>query len=162
MLNNLDDLFAQLRTASAPAGIEALQHGIWQIWLATGDAALDKELEAGMRALESGSYTQAITHFSQIVTLQPGFAEGWNKRATAYYLRGEYRAALADITETLHREPRHFGALSGQAGIFRQLGEYRGALRVLSRLSGICSHLPGLREQQLRLRELLDEGSLLN
>ena len=47
MANELNDLFAQLRTATAPAEIEALQDGIWQRWLATGDAALDKELELG-------------------------------------------------------------------------------------------------------------------
>ena len=49
----LEDLFAQLRTATAPAEIEALQNGIWQLWLTTGDTALDKELEAGMRAIQA-------------------------------------------------------------------------------------------------------------
>ena len=153
----LDDLFAQLRTATAPAEIEALQNGIWQLWLSTDDAALDKELEAGMRALQAGNHTLAIDHFTRIITSKPDFTEGWNKRATAYYLRGEYRASLADIAETLRREPRHFGALWGEAGILRQLGEPQRALRVLNRLAGICPHLPGLSEQLLSLRELLDE-----
>jgi len=152
----LDDLFAQLRTASAPAEIEALQSGIWQQWLTTGDAALDKELEAGMRALQAADHTRAIEHFTQIILLKPDLAEGWNKRATAHYLRGGYRASLADVAETLRREPRHFGALWGQAGMLRQLGEYRRTLRVLNRLAAICPHLPGLREQQLSLREQLD------
>lgn len=156
----LDDLFAQLRTATAPAEIEALQNGIWQLWLASGDVALDKELEAGMRAMQAGDHTLAISHFTAIILLNPTFTEAWNKRATAHYLRGEYRASLADIMETLHREPRHFGALWGQAGILRQLGEHRRALSTLARLSAICSHLPGLREQQLSLREQLEDGGL--
>lgn len=158
----LDDLFAQLRTATAPAEIEALQEGIWQLWLSTGDMALDKELEAGMRVMQAGDHTRAIEHFSRIILFRPELPEGWNKRATAYYLRGEYRAALADIAETLRREPRHFGALWGQASIVRQLGAYRRTLDILNRLSAICSHFPGLREQKIRVQELLDEGSAID
>lgn len=161
MLNDLDDLFARLRLATAPAEIEALQNGIWQLWLTTHDVALDKEMEAGMRAMQAEDHSLAIRHFTHIIQLKPDYTEAWNKRATAHYLRGEYRASLADIDETLRREPRHFGALWGQADIMRQLGEYRRALAALTRLSVVCPHLPGLQEQQLRLRELRDEDGPL-
>ena len=154
----LDNLFAQLRTATAPTEIEALQNGIWQVWLTTGDTALDKELEAGMRAMQAEDYTRAITYFTQIIQLQPAFAEAWNKRATTYYLRGEYRASLADINETLAREPRHFGALWGQANILQQLGFMRQALNSVCKLSAICPAFPGLREREHGLREQLEEG----
>ena len=30
--------------------------------------------------------------FSEVIRKKPDFAEGWNKRATAYYLAGDYRA----------------------------------------------------------------------
>ena len=156
----LDDLFARLRLATAPAEIEALQNGIWQLWLSSGDVAIDKRLETGMRAMQAGDYTLAINDFTDIILLNPDFAEGWNKRATAHYLRGGYRASLTDIVETLRREPRHFGALWGQAGIVRQLGEYRRALSALNRLSAICPHLPGLREQLASLREQLEDGEI--
>ncbi|MFD2722050.1 tetratricopeptide repeat protein [Hymenobacter monticola] len=157
----LDDLFAQLRTATAPAEIEVLQSGIWQLWLTSGDVALDKMLEAGMRAMQAEDQTLAIKHFTEIIQINPEFVEAWNKRATAYYLRGEYRASLDDIAETLRREPRHFGALWGEASIWRQLGEYRRALRALGHLAAICPHLPGLHEQQLYLRERLEDGGAL-
>ena len=153
----LDDLFAQLRTATAPAEIEALQNGIWQLWLSSGDAALDKDLEFSLRVLHAKEYTQAISLFTRLIRLKPDFAEAWNKRATAYYLRGDFKASLADIAETLRREPRHFGALWGQAGILRQLGDYRRALHVLDRLAALCAHFSGLREQQRTLRELLED-----
>jgi tetratricopeptide (TPR) repeat protein len=153
----LNELFAQLRMALAPAEVEALQNGIWQVWLCSGDVALDKRLESGMRAMQATDYTLAIKEFTEIIELNPDFTEAWNKRATAYYLRGEYRASLNDIAETLRREPRHFGALWGKAGIMRQLGEYRRALLVLERLAAICPSLPGLHEQQLSLREQLEE-----
>lgn len=158
----LNDLFARLRTATAPLEIEALQSGIWQIWLSTGDHALDKTLEAGMRALGAGDHTRAIAEFDELVAAAPTYAEGWNKRATAHYLRGEYRAALLDIAETLRREPRHFGALSGQAAILRQLGETRRALRVLNRLAEICPNFPGLAGQRRDLQERLEENDNLD
>ena len=154
----LDDLFARLRTATAPLEIEALQSGIWQIWLSTGQQGLDKTLEAGMRALSAGDHTRAISEFEQLIAAAPDYAEGWNKRATAHYLRGEYRASLLDIAETLRREPRHFGALGGQATILRQLGETRRALRVLNRLAELCPNLPGLAGQRRELRERLEES----
>ena len=157
----LDDLFAQLRTAAAPAEIEALQSGVWQLWLTPPPGpeaqALAKEMETGMRALQADDLGRAIIAFTALVEAAPAWAEAWNKRATAHYLRGEYRAALADVAETLRREPRHFGALGGQATMLRQLGAPRQALAVLNKLARLCPHLPGLREQQLTLREELDE-----
>jgi len=154
MVNELDELFARLRIATAPTEIEALQDGIWQLWLTTGDHLLDKYLEEGIRALSAGDYTRAINEFTFLIETQPSFAEGWNKRATAYYLRGEYRASLLDVAETLRLEPRHFGALAGWATMLRMLGDQRGALHVLKRLSKLCLHLPGLLGQ---IRDLEDE-----
>jgi hypothetical protein len=85
---------------------------------------------------------------------RPTWAEGWNKRATAHYLRGGYRASLLDIQETLRLEPRHFGALSGWAAMQQLLGDERGALRILQRLSRLCPQMPGL---QARIRDLRDQ-----
>jgi tetratricopeptide (TPR) repeat protein len=157
-LNPLDELFAQLRTATSPVEIEALQNGIWQLWLMTGDRQLDKQLEAGLRALAAADYTQAIQLFTLLIEQRPDLAEAWNKRATAYYLHGEYRASLLDIAQTLRLEPRHFGALSGWATILQTLGDYRAALRVLRRLEALCPHLPGLQEKLHDLRDHLDEN----
>ncbi|WP_139925282.1 hypothetical protein [Hymenobacter sp. DG01] len=156
-MNSLNDLFARLREATAPAEIEALQDGIWQIWLTAGHPLLDKYLEAGMRALAAGDYTLAIQQFTLLTETSPDYAEGWNKRATAYYLRGEYNASLRDVRETLRLEPRHFGALSGWATMLRMLGDARGALRVLGRLEKLCPAWPGLQTQLRDLRDQLDD-----
>ncbi|MBC6699875.1 tetratricopeptide repeat protein [Hymenobacter puniceus] len=153
---NLDDLFARLREATAPTEIEALQNGIWQQWLTTHDHRLDKHLEVGMRAMAAGDYTRAIAEFDVLVHERPTYAEGWNKRATAYYLRGEYRASIHDVQETLRLEPRHFGALAGWATMHRMLGDTAGALRLLRRLEKVCPHHPGLQGQIRDLRDQLD------
>jgi len=156
LLTSLDELFAQLQVATAPAEIDTLRNGIWQVWLTTGEQALDKQLEVGMRALAAEDYGRAITCFTALITARPAWAEGWNKRATAYFMRGEYRASLADITDTLRLEPRHFGALGGRAMILRQLGHYRGALHALRRLEKLCPHWPGLQEELRDMRDQLD------
>jgi tetratricopeptide (TPR) repeat protein len=153
-LDTLDDLFARLQAASAPTEIEALQEGIWQIWLTPGNKVLDKHLEAGMRYLAADNYSLAISEFSAIITNAPLYAEGWNKRATAYYLRGEYRASLDDVRQTLLLEPRHFGALSGRATMLLHLGDVVGAMRALRQMERLCPHWPGL---QTRLRDLGDQ-----
>ncbi|SNR51763.1 tetratricopeptide repeat protein [Hymenobacter mucosus] len=158
-MDTLDDLFARLRVATAPAEIEALQEGIWQIWLTTGHPLLDKHLEAGMRYLSAEDYTLAIREFTELIETSPDYAESWNKRATAYYLRGEYRASLLDIQQTLRREPRHFGALSGWATIVRMLGDDAGTLRVWQRLERLCPNWPGLQAQMRDLRDRLDEAN---
>ena len=63
-----------------------------------------------------------------IVAIAPGFAEGWNKRATVHYLLGNYDKSLTDIAETLALEPRHFGALSGRGLVYMALEEEELAL----------------------------------
>ena len=40
----------------------------------------------------------------------------------------KYQSSLDDIKETLAREPRHFGALSGQALVYIQLKQYEKAI----------------------------------
>jgi tetratricopeptide (TPR) repeat protein len=155
--HQLDELFQRLRTATAPLEIEALQQGIWQLWLETDDVALNKRMESGMRAMAAEDYSRAIADFGWIIEQHPTCAEGWNKRATALYLRGEYRASLLDIARTLHLEPRHFGALSGKATIQRMVGDDRGALRTLRRLGRLCPNLPGLQTQLHDLKRRLGD-----
>jgi tetratricopeptide (TPR) repeat protein len=156
-MSTLDDLFARLHEATTPAEIEALQEGIWQIWLMTGHPLLDKHLEAGMRAMAAGDYTLAIQEFTFLVEASPEYAEGWNKRATAYYLRGEYKASLDDARQTLRLEPRHFGALSGRATMLLHLGDIAGSFRTLQRLERLCPNWPGLQNRLRDLRDQLDE-----
>ncbi|RSK51490.1 tetratricopeptide repeat protein [Hymenobacter rigui] len=110
-----------------------------------------------MRALAAEEYTVAINEFTELTTASPEYAEGWNKRATAYFLRGEYKASITDIREALRLEPRHFGALSGWATILRTIGDNRSALYVLRRLEKLCPAWPGLQNQLRSLQDLLDD-----
>jgi len=71
---------------------------------------------------------EAVAAFSEVIRSRPDFAEGWNKRATAHYLAGEYRQSLSDCDEVVKRNPYHFGALSGYGQIYFQMQDYEKAM----------------------------------
>ena len=50
-----------------------------------------------------------------------------------YFLLSQYTDSLDDIDKVLNIEPRHFGALSGQARIFIKLQKYEKAIESIER-----------------------------
>jgi tetratricopeptide (TPR) repeat protein len=109
----LPALFDQLKAAPDPEGAAAIEAKIWAIWLEADDKAIDTLMSEGNEAMEAQKFGTALAKFNAIIEQRPDFAEGWNKRATVYYLMGDYPHSLADIDHTLALEPRHIGALSG-------------------------------------------------
>jgi tetratricopeptide (TPR) repeat protein len=157
---SLDQLFEQLHAAQDEAHIHALQDQIWQQWLATGNPSLDYLIKQGNRAISRQDLRSAIDYFTQVIEQAPELSEGWNKRATAYYLRGNFKAAIDDIEATLQREPRHFGALSGLAAIYITIGDLQRALATSERLQAIIPNDADTlaQIQELRLRLGIDSG----
>jgi len=94
--------------------------------------------------MSGGRLHEAIETFTQITERKPDFAEGWNKRATAYFLAGDYRRSLADCDEVIKRNPQHFGALSGYGQIYLQMNEPDKALEYLRRALAINPNLEGV------------------
>ncbi len=130
----LKDLFTNLKEAPSPAAAAGLEGQIWSIWAKSGDASLDEVFEVGSQAMAVGDLTTALKIFDAIVQKAPNFAEGWNKRATIYYLMGDYEASLADIDRTLELEPHHFGALSGLGLVNVEMDRDEAALDAFERV----------------------------
>jgi tetratricopeptide (TPR) repeat protein len=156
----LDQMFEALKLAPDDASARAVEAQIWQVWMQAGSPAVQLLMRRGMRHLETRSLPDAVEDFDAIIALSPELPEGWNKRATAYYLLGDYDNAVRDIQETLAREPRHFGALSGLSHILEARGDHTAALRAYERALAIHPRLAGheARLKELRRRALGEES----
>jgi tetratricopeptide (TPR) repeat protein len=133
----LPALFERLKEAPSNDAASAIESAIWTIWLESGDSEIDKLLDAGSQAMSMRDFPAALQAFSRIVGKRPDFAEGWNRRATLYYLMGEYQKSLDDIARTLALEPRHFGALSGLGLVNLKLDRMAAAAQAFERVLAI-------------------------
>ena len=156
----LDGLFAALQEAQDALAAQPIEMQIWGIWYENADAAVEELMRQGRLAMNRHDFSSALRSVNQVIALVPDFAEGWNLRATLYYLMGSYEASLNDIEQTLAREPRHFGALSGQGLVYVALEElelalhaFESALEVNPRMTGPRVNAEALR-QELEGREI--------
>ena len=157
--DRLDRLFADLAVASA-AEAGSLEQQIAAELARSGSDAMDLLLERGRGALQTGDFEGAIGHLTALVDHAPQFTEGYNARATAYYMAGLYGPALKDLGVVLTREPRHFGALSGLSLILEEIGDTPQALQVLYQIRDIHPNMAGLSDRIARL-ELVQQGTAL-
>jgi tetratricopeptide (TPR) repeat protein len=139
---------AALLYTDDPELVALAETTLWQVWGRSGEPAVDALFAEGLRALEAQDWLGAVTAFGRVIEAAPGFAEGWNKRATARYLATHYAMSIADCQEVVRLNPYHFGALSGQGLCHVALGQlheaarcFRGALRVHPRLEAVRQHL---------------------
>ena len=133
------------------------EQGLWRLWSRSGEPAIDRMLAAGIALMQSGRREEAIAAFSEVIRRKPAFAEGWNKRATVYFLAGDYQRSLADCREVMKRNPYHFGALSGYGQIYFQLEQYDKALGYWRRALEVNPNMPGVESSIQETEELLKE-----
>jgi tetratricopeptide (TPR) repeat protein len=129
-----------------------VERAIWVIWSRSGDPQTDALFLDGIAQMNAGQLHEGIATFSRVIERTPGFAEGWNKRATLYFLTGDFTRSLADCDEVLKRNPDHFGVLAGYGQIYTQLGDYEKALDYFRRALAVNPNLDGV-EFQVRVLE---------
>jgi tetratricopeptide (TPR) repeat protein len=131
------------------------ERAMWEVWSRSGDAEVDRLFAAGVLEMSERRTEAAVATFTRIIARAPDFAEGWNKRATAYYLLGDYARSLADCHEVVKRNPHHFGALSGFGMIYVQLDQPARALEYFERALAVNPNLRGVDEAVEALRTLV-------
>jgi tetratricopeptide (TPR) repeat protein len=136
---------------------EAAQLALWAVWSRSGDQKIDALLAQGTLAMNSGQFEIALESFNRVVKQKPDFAEGWNKRATLYFLAGETRKSIADCDQVLKRNPNHFGALSGYGQLYLQLGEPEKALQYFERAYAINPGMQGVAVNIDGIKRLLEQ-----
>ncbi len=132
------------RMADAPALVAALrdpdesvrataEQALWIVWSRSGNPQVDKLFAQGLEEMNGGRLDAGIATFTRVIETAPEFAEGWNKRATLYFITGEYKKSLADCDEVIKRNPAHFGALAGYGQIYLRLDDPEKALEYFRR-----------------------------
>jgi tetratricopeptide (TPR) repeat protein len=161
-VGRMDDAPALIGALRDPDGtVRAIaEEAVWAVWSRSGDERTDELFRRGVTELGAERFAEAIATFTRVIELKPDFAEGWNKRATAYFLTGDYRRSLADCDEVIKRNPQHFGALSGYGQIYLQLDEpekaleyFRRALEVNPNLEGVLTMIERLEALETRRRQ---------
>ena len=153
----LDSLFSQLQITDSGQKARTIEKFIWRIWRESGDESVDQLMVDGVKAMGGGNYEGALIAFNSIVEGAPSFAEGWNKRATLYWLMGDFEKSVEDINRTLALEPRHFGALSGLAMIRESQERPLDALQAFERALEIYPAMPNAAERIRKLNRQLGE-----
>ena len=153
---DVQPLIRALRDPDEEARARA-ERAIWRIWARSGKPEVDALYRIGMDEVERGDIDKAIETFTQVIKLDPSFAEAWNKRATLYFLTGDLRKSLADCDEVIKRNPQHFGALAGYAQIHVQLENYERALDYARRAVAVNPNLDGTRELIQALEQLIQQ-----
>ena len=130
----LEDLFKILSKTESDAQINEVTSSIWDIWYDTNDPLIEADFYRGVESMRTGDLLMAVVFFTRVINKNPNFAEGWNKRATVYYMLGKFDASMMDIHETLKLEPRHFGAMDGMGLIFIHLEQFDKAIDIYDQM----------------------------
>ncbi|WP_421915905.1 tetratricopeptide repeat protein [Mesorhizobium sp.] len=155
----LDQLFVDLKRERNEKAAERIAGRIWGEWYQSGSASIDLMMQWSQKAIENQKYDVALDFLDQVVTLQPNYAEGWNRRATVHFMMKNFGKSMSDIDRTLQLEPRHFGALSGLAQIMALTGHKQSALEAWQKVLAIYPMMRSAQNQVATLsEELAGEG----
>jgi tetratricopeptide (TPR) repeat protein len=137
----LDFLFGALKAAPDEASAKHVEARIWALWLQTPSDTTALLMTRAKAAMDAQKMDVALKLLDAVVKLRPDYVEGWNRRATLYYLKNDYAQSLRDIEQVLIREPRHFGALAGLGMIMQELGDDKRALDAFRKALAVNPHL---------------------
>ncbi len=158
--HTVDRLFDALRGAQDASEGNRLTSLIWQLWNHPEDPETGDLMSEGRTALENLDFGTALNRFGEVIERAPELAEGWNKRATVYYVMGDFEASIRDIQQVLRLEPRHFGALAGLGMNYDALGDKQQALNAWRRALDANPHLEDAPARIRQLEEDLQQQSI--
>ncbi len=124
-------------------------------WSKSGSVTVNLLLRRGTDALERGDADAAIEHFTAVTDHAPEFAAGWNGRAKAWFERGNWGLAVADLEHVLALDPNHFEAVFGLAAILEQAGQPQKALAAYQLALGIHPHYDEAKQAVTRLKPIV-------
>ncbi len=146
------EIYARLAVSADADETEGLVGLLLAAYSQSGSDTGDLLLERAHKAITSQDAGAAEQILDAAIAFMPDEAEAWNARATLRYLDDDYDGSMADIAETLKREPRHLGALIGMASILEARGKKKEALEVYQRVLTIAPHWKTADEAAAKLK----------
>ena len=157
----LNNLFDQLQIINNSKSAALLEQKIWSIWNEhPSNLKLTEKLEFGTELMQYGDYNYALKVFSNVLENDPKWSEAWNKRATVFYMVGEFQKSQDDIDKVLELENRHFGALAGQGMVNIKLKNYDKAKRSYQKAQEIYPAMKSSKVMIEQIEELIKRQSI--
>jgi tetratricopeptide (TPR) repeat protein len=151
--NRLDNLFTKLKRERNEKAAERIAARIGEEWNHSGSASIDLMMGWSQTAMDGKKFDVALDFLDQVVTMEPDYAEGWNRRATVHFMMHNYAKSMSDISHTLQLEPRHFGALAGMGQILKASGSDQLALQAWQRVLDIYPMMRSAQNEVATLSE---------
>jgi len=127
-------LLQNLASAKTESEGRKAESAVWEFWFSQSPTTdVRTSLDAGRERIQAYDYEAAENHLDRVVEAAPDYAEGYNQRAFARFLRENYSDSLSDLEKTLALEPHHFGAMSGMYHILRLQNRTDAAMGLLRR-----------------------------
>ena len=155
----LNNLFKKLNETENQEEISDLIKNIWDIWYEVDDPKVIEYFEKGIQAMRIRNYPLAVRFFNNLIEKDPNFAEAWNKRATVYFMMGDFDKSMQDIIKTLELEPRHFGALDGMGLIFIHQGQFQEAIEVYDKMLEIFPFSTKTMDKKERIQSFISQST---
>ena len=155
----LPNLFNELYLSQNNKEINNITREIWDIWHETNDIKIEADFYRGIESMRTQDLIMSIAFFTKVIEKKPNFAEGWNKRATVYFMMGEFDKSMFDINQTLILEPRHFGALDGMGLIFMHLQQYDEAIKIYDQMLKIFPKNKSIIDKKKLMKEYLSKSA---
>lgn len=142
----LDDLFQRLREAEDDAEARGVAKLIDRRLERSGSGTADLLTERARQAMGANEIPLAAELMDRVTTLEPGWSEGWNRRALVFWHLSDKEGAIADLKRALVLEPRHYEAWAALARIYLSNEDKPHALDAFRRAIAIYPRMPKVQD----------------
>ncbi|WP_373875394.1 tetratricopeptide repeat protein [Methylobacterium trifolii] len=157
---SLDDLYARLRESDDDAEAKGIARLIERRLDRSGSATADLLTDRARQAMTAQDFPLAAELMDRVTAIEPGWSEGWNRRATVFWLLSDKDVAVGDLQRALVLEPRHFEAWAALGRIYQSLDDKTRALNAFRRAAALYPRMDKVKEAVDRLTPEVDGRDL--
>ncbi|MBI1401952.1 MAG: hypothetical protein GC147_01900 [Porphyrobacter sp.] len=135
-------LLAALAAAKDESEARIAADAVWRFWFRAPTPEAGELMSRAMERRKLYDNAGGVEILDELLKLAPDWAEAWNQRATLRFLMEDFDGSLSDCEKVLELEPKHFGALAGQALILFRQGRVEAAQTALRKAIAIDAFIP--------------------